>query len=33
MTGVIFGGLGVAALIGVLIALIHAPEIARWWNR
>lgn len=33
MTGVIFGVLGVAGLIGGFVALIHAPEIARWWNR
>lgn len=33
MTGVIFAALGVAGLIGALIALIYAPEIARWWKR
>lgn len=32
MTGVIVGVLGVVLLIGGLLALIHAPEIARWWR-
>lgn len=32
MTGVILGALGIAALLGGVVALIHAPEIARWWR-
>ena len=33
MTGVIFIALVVLALLGGFVALIHAPEIARWWRR
>lgn len=32
MTGVIIGVLGIAALLGGFVALINAPEIARWWR-
>ena len=33
MTGAIFGFAAVALLIGGLVMVIFAPEIARWWKR